>query len=134
MYKFFEAFTVSHPDIVIITRNPRVVQDLEGRCIRYKFVWTGTNVFPLEAKHYYYEQNGNLTKYLDVSKLNKKEIANMKSVAARVRSNGTPYASVGRGVGTLGLNERNEIISFRVNWRLLSIRDPTDDDCPNYKK
>lgn len=41
VYKFFEAFTVSHPDIVIITKNPKVVQDPEGRCIKYKFFWTG---------------------------------------------------------------------------------------------
>lgn len=58
----------------------------------------------------------------------------MKALAVRVRASGTPYASVGRGVGRLGLNEKDEITSFRVNWRLLSIRDPTDDDSSTYKK
>lgn len=110
------------------------MQDVEGKCLKFKFVWTGTNVFPREAKHYYFEQNGNLIKYLDVSKVNKKELTTMKSLAVRVRASGTPYASVGRGLGTFGLNEKNEIISFRVNWRLLSIRDPSEDDRPNYEK
>ena len=134
IYKYFEAFTVSHPDIVFITKSPKLTQDTEGRCVKYKFFWTGTNVFPNEAKQYYFEKNGNLTKYLDVSKLSKKEIIVMKNLALRVRATGAPYASVGRGVGRLGLDQKNEIISFRANWRLLSIRDPTDDDVMTFKK
>lgn len=58
----------------------------------------------------------------------------MKALAVRVRATGAPYASVGRGVGRLGLNDKDEICTFRINWRLLSIRDPTDDDCATYKK
>ena len=74
----------------MITKSPKITQDAEGRCVKYKFFWTGTNVFPLEAKHYYFEKNGNLTKYLDVSKLSKKEIAVMKNLAIRVRATGAP--------------------------------------------
>ena len=127
VYKFFEAFTVSHPDIIIITKNPKVVLDGGGRCIKYKFYWTGTNVFPAEAKSYYYERGGSLTKYLDVSKSTKKEIATMVDLAARVRATQAPYASVGRGAARLALNDKNEICEFKMHWRLLSIKDPTDD-------
>jgi hypothetical protein len=111
----------------MIIRHPKVVRDPEGRCIKYRFYWTGTNVFPSEAKHYYYERGGNLLKYLDISKLSKKEIATMKALAIRVRATGAPYASVGRGAGRMALNDKNEICELRMNWRLLSIRDPTDD-------
>ena len=123
-YRFFEAFTVSHPDIVVITKNAKVCLDAEGQCIKYKFYWTGTNVFPTEAKEYYYERGGNLMTHLDVSKLSKKELAAMKILAAKVKTTGSSYASVGRGVGRMALNDKKEVSEFRMTWRLLSIRDP----------
>lgn len=118
----------------MITKNSKVVLDAGGRCIKYKFYWTGTNVFPGEAKAYYYERGGNLTKYLDVSKSTKKEIATMKELAARVRVTQAPYASVGRGATRLALNEKNEICELKMHWRLLSIKDPTDDFCAADKR
>lgn len=51
----------------------------------------------------------------------------MVDLAARVRATQAPYASVGRGAARLALNDKNEICEFKMHWRLLSIKDPTDD-------
>jgi len=128
VYKCFEAYITSHPDLIMISKAAKIVHDNDGKCIQYKFYWTGTHVFPNKANKFYYEKNENLTKYLDVTRLEKKEISAIKELAVRVEATDTPYASVGRGIGRWGINSDNLISDFRIHWRILYIHAPDNDN------
>ena len=41
-YNFLQAMTVSHPDMVFVTKNYRVTNNVgEGRSIKFKYFFTG---------------------------------------------------------------------------------------------
>lgn len=85
--RYFEAYERSHPDMIFVIRNSRVVTDPDGRAIKYKFFWTGTNIAPLSNNMVYNPQN-KLTKYLDNALVRKKELASIKSLANKVKATG----------------------------------------------
>jgi len=119
--RYFEAYERSHPDMVFVIRNARVVTDPEGRAIKYKFFWTGTNIAPLSNSMVYNPQN-KLTKYLDNALVRKKELASIKSLANKVKATGQPYVSLGHGAGRMSLDANNKVVKFVVYWKFLSIK------------
>ena len=59
LYDFFNALTISHPDMVFVIKNCRVMKTPEGRCIKFKQFFTGKKKASFKQNVYYEHNNNN---------------------------------------------------------------------------
>mmetsp|Transcript_29579 Transcript_29579/g.28310 ORF Transcript_29579/g.28310 Transcript_29579/m.28310 type:complete len:340 (-) Transcript_29579:47-1066(-) len=120
-----EGLSVSHPDLTTICKGAKIVTDEEGRCITYRFYFTGTRTIPGSTDfHVPKPENAkDLVNLLDFDLLSPEEIADMKLIAVKIRASGQSYVAYGRGRGRLALDDNNKITEFSTFWKLSSFKE-----------